>query len=358
MDFLDITALKRRYAQFRFNGKARSRIYRKVSSFIRNGVSLPDTLRVLYRFATDDGKRPGEPMAVVLKDWIDRTNNGRSFGRAVMDWVPPGDRIVIEAGESAGGLADALDNALFIHESGKKIRSAIVAGIAYPSFLVLLAIGLLVIFGTRIVPSFETVLPRERWTGTAADMASVADFVHYGLVPVVLVALCTIGVMIWSMPRWTGPTRVKADRMVPWSIYRLNMGAGFMLSVSALVKAGVHMPEILRMLGRGAPPWYYERMSEALKYVNNGQNLGEALHKTGMNFPDRDTVQDLRAYAGFDNFDETLELLGRQWVEESVDRIRAQMAIIRNISLLVLGAVFATIATGIFALQQQVTSSL
>lgn len=355
---MDIENLRRRYAHFRFGTKARSRIYRKVASFIRNGVSLPDTLRVLHRFASNDGKSLNEPMALVLKDWIDRTNNGRSFGRAIMEWVPPGDRIVIEAGEAAGGLADALENALFIQESGKKIKSAIFAGIAYPSFLVLLAIGLLVIFGTRIVPSFESVLPRERWTGTAADMANVADFVHYGLVPVLLVAVCIIGVMVWSMPRWTGPVRIKADRVVPWSIYRLNMGAGFMLSVSALVKAGVHMPEILRMLGRGAPPWYHERMGEALKHVNNGANLGEALHRTGMNFPDVDTVQDLRAYAGFDNFDETLELLGRQWVEESVDRIKAQMAVIRNISLLVLGAVFATIATGIFALQQQVTSSL
>ena len=355
MDFSSISA---GFVKMQFNGKVRERVYRKISSFLSNGVSLPDTLRALQRLATDDGKRPNTPQGVALREWINRVNNGESFGRAVSNWVPASDRIVIEAGEAAGGLASALDNALFIQQSGKKIRGAILAGVAYPSFLVILAIGLLVIFGVRIVPSFEEVLPREKWTGTAANMAVVADFVHYGLLPTLIAAGVVIGTVLWSLPRWVGRLRVKADTIVPWSLYRLSMGAGFMLSVSALVKAGVKVPEILRILMRGAPPWYHERMNETLKFVNNGQNLGDALYRTRMNFPDKETVGDLRAYAGFDNFDVTLEALGRQWVEESVDRIRAQMSVLRNLSLLVLGVVFGVIATGIFALQQQVAASL
>lgn len=357
MDF-NSKALNERWLRFSFNAKARERIYRKIGSFLRNGVSLPDTLRVIYRHSTDDGKKPNDPVAQVIKQWIDRVSNGESFGRAVTGWVPAGDRIVIEAGEAAGSLAEALNNAMFIQQSAKKIKSAIIAGIAYPLVLIIMGIGLLVIFGLRIVPAFADIMPREKWTGTPATMGKVADFVQTGLFPTIMAICVVIGIMLWSLPRWVGRYRVKADKYIPWSLYRLNMGAGFMLSVSALVKAGVQVPEILRILMRGAPPWYYERVSETLKHVNNGINLGEALHKTGMKFPDEETVKDLRAYAGFDNFDETLEALGRQWVEESVDKVKSQMSVLKNIALIILGIVFGTIATGIFSLQQQVSQGI
>lgn len=355
---MNIDGMKERFIRFQFNAKVRERTYRKISSFLRNGVSLPDTLRVIHRHATDDGKKPNDPLAVVIKDWIDKVSNGQSFGRAVTKWVPAGDRIVIEAGEAAGSLADALDNAMFIQKSAKRIKSTIISGVAYPIVLITMGIGLLLIFAYRIVPAFSDILPREKWTGVPQKMGYVADFVTVGLFPMLGAIGVAIAVMLWSLPRWIGPQRVKADKIAPWSLYRLNMGAGFMLSVSALVKAGVQVPEILRILMRGAPPWYYERISETLKHVNNGINLGEALHKTKMNFPDEDTVKDLRAYAGFDNFDETLESLGRQWVEESVDKVKAQMAVLKNVALVILGIVFGTIATGIFSLQQQVTSNL
>lgn len=358
MPDFSMDALQDKLVHFQFSGKARERLYRKISSYLRNGQSLPDTLRALVRHATDDGKKPNDPVAVVLRDWINKISNGQSFGRAVTGWVPPSDRIVIEAGEAAGSLADALDNALFIQKSGKKIKSVIIAGIAYPFFLVLLAIGLLVIFGYSIVPAFDSVLPRDKWTGTAATMASVSDFVNYGLIPTLVAAGVVIGVIIWSLPRWVGPMRVKADKLVPWSLYRLTMGAGFMLSLSALIKAGVQVPEILRILMRGSSPWYHERISDALRHLQNGVNIGEALHRSRKNFPDEETVKDLRAYATFDNFDETLEALGRQWVEESVGKVQSQMAVLKNLALVVLGIVFGTIATGIFALQQQVTQGL
>ena len=346
------------FVRTQFNGKQRARVYRKMSSFLRNGVSLPDTLRTLYQFASEEGKKPKLPLAIVMKAWLEKVNNGQSLGRAINGWVPSSDRIIIEAGDESGSLSTALENALFIQESGKKIKSTIISGLAYPILLIVMAMGLLVLLSVRIVPAFSQVLPRAKWQGTAAIVADMSDFVDYGLAPLVLVVAVIVGVVVWSLPRWTGKWRVVADRYIPWSLYRMALGSGFMLSVSALVRAGVQVPEILRILMRGAHPWYRERMAETLKYVNNGMNLGEALYRTRMEFPDAETVKDLRAYASFDNFDETLDALGRQWVDESVDRIKSQMSGLRNLAIIVLGLVFGLIAGGIFALEQQVGTSM
>ena len=354
---MDLEQLKRKFIKSQFSGKMRERTYRKLATFLRNGVSLPDALRIMYEHESEDGKYVNRPQAVILNDWRKQIANGRSFGRAVREWVPPGDRIILEAGEESGRLDQALENALFIQGSSRKIKSAIVGGLAYPALLMALAMGFMVMFGLWIVPAFEDVVPRQKWTGTAAKMAGVADFVNTWMLPTVLTFLALCGLVVWSLPRWTGPIRIKLDKYPPWSLYRLMQGSGFMLSMSALVRAGVQIPEILRILARGAPPRFQERMQATLRYVSNGINIGEALHKTGYNFPDVDTVKDLRSYANLDGFDENLEKIGRQWVEESVDMVKGQMVLMRNVSLIFLGVVFGTIAVGIFALQQTITDN-
>src|SRR3546814_19673513 len=84
----------------------------------------------------------------------------------------------MEAGETAGRLDVAIDNAVFIFEWSKKIRGAILSGLSYPALLVVIAIGFIAMFGIQIVPAFDEVLPREQWTGMGAQMAMMADFVH------------------------------------------------------------------------------------------------------------------------------------------------------------------------------------
>lgn len=100
------------------------------------------------------------------------------------------------------------------------------------------------------------------------------------------------------------------------------MGSGFMVSVGSMIKSGMAIPAILRMLRRGASPWYVERLSRASYHVNNGRNLGEALHQAGHNFPDVETVQDLRAYASLTGFDDTLDKLGTEWLEEFIEKVQ------------------------------------
>src|SRR5690606_15667516 len=159
------------------------------------------------------------------------------------------------------------------------------------------------------------------WTGVGAQMAWMSDFVNTWLFPVLAFLAALVALVAFSMPRWTGPVRTRLDRYPPWSLYRLIVGSGFMLTVSGMIKSGIPIPTILAMLQRGSGKWYREKLSRTLYHVNNGHNLGDALHRTGFRFPDAETVQDLRAYAGLNKFDETLEKLGTEWLEDSVEKI-------------------------------------
>jgi len=352
------SSLETWFIKLQFGSKMRTRVYRKLNRFLGNSVSLAQALDIMWGHASEDGKKPKAVQAIVLDEWRRQVRNGKSFGQAIQGWVPDSDRLVIEGGEIAGNLSVAIDKAVMISASSKKIRNTLVSGLAYPVVLLFVAIGFMVMFGMQVIPSFEEILPKEQWIGAGAQMAWMSDFVNTWLFPVLALLGVMIALVTFSLPRWTGPLRTRLDKYPPYSLYRLIIGSGFMLTVSGMIKSGIPIPTILSMLQRGASKWYREKLSRTLYHVNNGHNLGDALHRTGFRFPDEETVQDLRAYASLNKFDETLEKLGTEWLEESVAKIEQQTGILRNIAFIVLGLIFAWIATGIFSLQQQITNSL
>lgn len=349
--------LEERFIRFQFSGKARLRIYRKLSRLQKNGISMTDAMRMMWTHESQDGQKKSRPAAVALEAWRKQIDNGKTLGIAMLGWVPENDRIVIDAGEKAGSLAQALDDAVFIHLGQKRIRQALIAGLAYPIVLFFTAIGLLYLVGTEIVPTFELILPRERWTGAGESMVWLADFVNIAMMPSLAGLAFLIIAVIWSMPRWTGRTRVKFDRFPPYSLYKLVQGSGFLLSFATMVKAGIKTTDALRMMQRNSSAWLTERLSKTLNIMNNGSNIGEALFRSRLEFPDQETVNDLRTYAGLDKFDEALVVIGRENLEETVHRIEQQSASMRNAGILLLAMIFAWIASGIFSLQQQMTAT-
>jgi type II secretory pathway component PulF len=356
-NLIDMEAFREWNARRSFGGKVKARVYNKLASLLDAGVSLTKALDILIMHATHDGKKPNTPSAIVLRAWAKKINNGKPLGRAVQGWIPDSDRIVIEAGERAGTLSSALRNALFIEESMKKIRKTILGGLSYPLLLIAVAIGLLLMFSLYILPGYEDIQPRDKWEGMAKSMLELGDAINFWTIPLLIFAGSIVGGIIWSMPRWIGPTRKRFDNYPPWTIYRLINGSGFMLSVAALVKAGVQIPEILRILKRDASPWYVERIDAAKRYVDNGLSLGEALYRSGYGFPEPEAVIDLRVFAELEGFDEKLEYMGRQWVEESVEKVNMQMAVFKQLAMVLFGLVFATIAIGTISINLQIMNA-
>lgn len=344
--------------KLQFGEKARLSTYRKLAKFMKNGISLRQALDTMYNFASEEGKKPNNPQALALDEWRRGVAEGRRIGDAMKGWVPLRDVTIISSGEQAGKLENALENAVFLQVGSKKIKSAIIAGIAYPAVLFMVAVIFMYIAANKIIPAFADVVPKENWTGAGRSMAIMADVVNMGLVPAILLLIAaSIGVII-AMPRWQGKLRAKLDSFPPFSIYRLSVGAGFLLTMAALVKAGVAIPQSLELIRQNAPPWYKERLTATLRQMNNGANLGEALYRTKLNFPEREAVADLRAYASMKGFDESLQMLGQEWMEDSVEKIQAQSGIMRNFAMIVMASIFGWIASGIFSLQQQIASGI
>ena len=83
-----------------------------------------------------------------------------------------------------------------------------------------------------------------------------------------------------------------------------------------------------------------------------------AEEKTGLDFPDREIIADLKIYSELDNFEEAMDKLANDWLEESVYVIEQKASVLNMVALLSVGGVIAWAVMGVFDMQDQITSGM
>lgn len=340
-----------------FSNEARLKLYRKIASLMRNRFSLMSALDMLHDSASDGGKSPGEPMAIAIACWGRALNNGLTFSDALKGWAPDRERLMLSVGD-VSDLESALLNLIRVTEGSTKMVRPIIGAIAYPSFLFMMAILIIYGIGVYMVPPMLDAAPGTHWTGLARDLVDVSDWIKdywivaFSSLPVIMIMIyLTIGI-------WTGKIRAIVDNMPPYSLYKVFVGISWLLALSALVKGGTPVSTAMRALRRDASRYLQERIDKTLVFINNGDNLGMALKKTGLNFPDKEVIADLKIYSELDNFEEALEALANEWLEESVYLIEQKAALLNMAAILSVGGVIAWAVMGTFAMQDQITNQM
>jgi type II secretory pathway component PulF len=352
MTFDEITSGWVRF-NFKSNSKARKGLWRKLSKLLRDGIPLIAGLQEIRNL-----RKPSDPMSIAIDDWIRGLNNGRKLSEVIHPWVSSEESMLILAGEQSGTLEDALQSVVKVSNAAASIKSALLGGLGYPSFLMLVAFGALYFFSFKIIPAFAKAARPEAWSGMAKTMMNSADFLQTWLIWLVFAFALLIIAFVVSLPRWNSPVRVILDRYAPYSIYRIMQGSSWLISIAALVGAGVRVETALQQLNTYSSAWAKVRLDAALKGLRSGHDLGQSLNRSGYEFPDREIISDIRLYATKSGFDEALRILGDEWIVNSVERIEDLMKIIFIIAMAFVGVVISFIASGFIAMQMQLTQIL
>ncbi|QHE89336.1 type II secretion system F family protein [Hydrogenophaga sp. BPS33] len=348
--------LEFKFARFMFRNDAnlRRRLYLKLGKLLGNGVPIIDALETM-RARRVTLKSTKEPLAVALSDWLRKLRNGSRLSQAIVGWVSPDEAMLISAGEQSGKIEDALVSAAEVMTAKKKIKNAVVGGIAYPSVMLLIAFGVLVMFSYKIIPEFAQIVPYEKWHGVAKLMIDFANFARAWMGAIAGVPVALVLAFWWSLPRWSEGLRIRFDRAVPYSVYRVQHGSAWMISFAALVGAGVRIETALEQLLSGASPWMRIRILACLKGMRSGLNPGDALAKSGYGFPDIEIIDDLGVYARLSGFETALSTIGKEWIAESVEKIESMMKVIFGFSILFVGLFIALMVAGLMGMELQMS---
>lgn len=344
-------------ARMAFSGQKKVRIMRQIQRLIKSGVPIIQSLEMIRVLQSNNDKKPREPLALMIGEWQHRLNLGKSLATSMHGWISIPEELIIEAGEQSDRLAQSLDDALQAEGAGRGIRNAILGGLAYPVVLLGALIFMLWGFSTEIVPTFATILPPEEWTGNARTMYLVSQFVINWLPLIGMIFGGILTATLLSLPILVGQARTYLDRIPPWSIYKITQGASFMISLRGFVSSGTTITDALRNMLKIGNPYFKERVSTILTRINMGRNLGEAMIESGYNFPDNEIAGEVAIYSELDNFDESLDLLAKEWINDSVSRAQTAAKLINNVMLFAVAGTIGYLAMSMFELQDLVAQS-
>ena len=216
-------------------------------------------------------------------------------------------------------------------------------------------IAALVMSTYQVIPTFSKILPVEEWTGTSAIFASVAGIIRdYGMI-IVINCVTIVFAISYSLPRWTHRSRLYFENIVPWNLYRMWQGSSFLLSISALMKAGVKLDEVsLNRITRNAEPYLLQRVQAIKRYILSGDNLGDSLFKAGYNFPEEDIISDLQIYARLRGFDDNLIRITKTWVDELVIQVQNIMKVVNIFVLFLIATTIGFMISSLYGVVQQI----
>ncbi|MBP5534708.1 MAG: type II secretion system F family protein [Alphaproteobacteria bacterium] len=348
-----------RYAQIMLKlfQSDRLRIYRKLASLLRNRFSLMDALERLKNIASDNGKKPTETIAVAMTCWMESLQNGMSFSVALRGWAPQSELLMLSVGDIAN-LEDALMNLIHVVEGTKKMKAPLVGALAYPMFLMFMVVLIIYAVGAYMVPPMVDAVPDLIWRGQARSLVSLSNWVRNNSLILFASLPIIFFVIAWTLPRWKGRLRSRFDNYPPWNLYRIFVGVSWLLSLSALINAGTPVSKALRMLRADSSPYLLYRLERALIYVNNGENLGEALFLTGLGFPDKEVIGDLQIYAELDNFPAALTQMANEWLEDAIRDIEQKAAVLNGIAIMSIALIVAWVVAGTFDMQDQMVTGM
>ena len=343
---------------FKSDTDKRMAVSRKVASLLRNNFTLMDALHRIEMIESKNGKKPDEPFAIAMREIQQNLERGMTFSEATRGWVPNEETLLLTSG-NVSSLLISLENITRVVSGINRIKRAMWSAIAYPLFLLALTIGIIIMVGLYLVPPLAEAAGSEIiWHGSAASLIWLSDFANkYWYI---FSALLIGGfALIWiSLPIWTGRIRTLFDKLPPWNTYKLQISVSWLMSLAAMVSAGVSVPDAMRLLADGSNRYLSDILEQTLHYIANGENLGNALAMTGKDFPNDEIIGDLIIYADMNDFDKNLDQIARDYMEDSVRRMESISNVMNSIGIILVSIVIGWVVLGTFQMQEQITSVL
>ena len=333
-------------------------ISRKVASLLRNNFTLMDALHRIEMIESHNGRNPNEPFAIAMRDIQQNLERGMTFAQATSDWVPNEETLLLTSG-NVSSLLISLENIGRIVGGINRIKRAMWSALAYPLFLFILTVAIVIMVGLYLVPPLaEAAGSTVVWRGAAASLVWVSGWAgkYWHIIAGTFVALI---VLTWaSLPIWTGKLRTMFDKLPPWNTYKLQLSVSWLMSLSAMVAAGVSVPDAMRLLADYSNRYLSNILEESLHYIANGENLGNALAATGKDFPSEEIIGDLIIYADMNDFAKNLNQIANDYMEESVRKMESISSVLNSVGIIVVSIIIGWVVMGTFQMQEQITSVL
>ncbi len=295
---------------------------RSLASYLKSGLPLADSLKIMTKQARDKQMRPA------LEKLLAEVEGGRKFHTALSESGAFRESLwrVAESGEQSGSLISVLEEAAeqFKLEDGllRKIRGAM----TYPIVMAVVGVGVVAFMLTYVVPKISELFAdmNQDLPLPTRLLIGMSDFlVNYGL------WLLAAGLLLFL---WMKRTGRKLNLPFMRGI-RDQLGLALVMShISTLLRSGIPLVQALRMAS--SMDSQKQRWLDCAEMVKAGHRFDRALEKVG--FPE-ETVAVIRVGEMGGELAQALSNVSDQCREIAQSRMERVSTLIQPIMVLALG---------------------
>ncbi len=254
-----------------------------IREMLNCGIQSADALKMMSTRLSDPQQK------LLATNLWDELSQGRSLSEAFRKQPKVFNESVVslvEAGEATGNLKNVLTRIVESMEEQKVIRGKLVAALSYPCFLILVAIGLVLLFLFSLLPRIEGLLASlggDLPVSTKILIATADGLLNYGWIAAIGIALAVALLISW---RKSLAGRFKFDALllrVPGAgrIVRDTQILQFTQTLSLLLENGIIMVQALAMAERSLSNYSMRStFSEVRTKVVEGVTLSTAFKST------------------------------------------------------------------------------
>ena len=323
--------------------------FRQLATMENAGLSLSTSIDVI------SGGEKNASLRNALKNIKGRLDRGMPLSQAMKQEKIFNNLIIslVEAGEEGGLLGQALEQSAVLLEKQEQLRTKIRSAMFYPAFIMLFAIGILILFFLFLVPKFE-----ETFAALNIELPQVTLIMfgignwfskNWYIVAGIFIAIIA-GLYFLSTNKHTKPVmdRIKLKIPVMKDLIMKSSMARSSRTLSALTGAGVPIVRSLEMAegtaGNSAVVEGYEKLKQG---VIRGVSLGDSARQAGI-FPVL-VSQMMRIGEETGHLDNMLERVATWYDQELDEQVKATVSLLEPMLIVFVGGIIAIIAVSIFA---------
>lgn len=332
-------------ARMALTAKRRIDTYKMIAAMLRSDLPLSDCLLKLI----DTYKNPRDPFRHVLKAWFGAMEAGKTFPEALTGWVPDTELVLISAGERSHRLSEALDQAARGITVISEIKGTFIKALLYPLGIILFSVTLLGFYADQMVPILTQIFKLEDFPKHIQLLFSLGGFVAGNYLILALAFGSLVGLISWSLNGWVGPMRNRFDAIAPWSIYRTYNSASFLLSLSALLQAGISLGEALQEIRSLSGRWMKGHIDGCAHRLAKGASYKDVFET---NMLDEETRALIAIYAELTEFEKAINDIGNQSIDESIERVTRKAATAKTAAMFIAASLIGWIVLSTLSVQQ------
>ncbi len=333
-----LALLEKMVNRIAFRRSVRARTWTVLADLLDSGMELNRALPL----AAEIQGRGRTTLQAILGNLRQSLRTDR-FAATVADYVPEAEAMLFRRFGQASD-ASILRAAATLTQVDERIARAIRQALMWPVFLFFLIFVLLYALGSHLFPTIQTLAPIREWPVSSQLVAGLAIGVADNAI-FVAAALALLVAAYLSIERFhAGWGREWLDKVPPFSLYRLRMGATFAFVLLENARVGHEINRaFLVNLAAGLPPYSRSRIMAIAEFADR-TNIGNAALSAGHGFPDPELNAVLRAYAGQAGWVPRYARYANSWLERLQERVEAMVQVLRLVLMVLAAAIIGSAA--------------